>query len=543
MDTFEPFDVNEDMADCGDEAEAARHFWRADMFDRQEFWNVRAPERLQRCGVQRADAECFPRCCVVQDGAHYTSVDAQGNHLLKAFNFPEVGKTGQLNGLQLGGFMLTIESDANGIQRLKNFRDFMTPPEPTTIACKAGKLVLAPGFTKMYGKHEVAWAFTQGPDRVSTVPIHLETDDIQAGAGKKMSSASKRIVLTLPGGEEGEEGEGETVEAYMGRFQNQGIVKFAGCTLFDAGAGEDDIQPLADGQANLLRLLKVPGLKLYLTLSKKIPGNPKGACLNILAQHNEINEGNPMLLFASAPVAGPPPHILQAGVLPGGKCLKDLAELPWLSELRPIMMELVKPLVDFAVYFDTAVAAKKWAKQVSVLRGIPTRMAPLVQHLSKLYKAQAKVQVETLLAFVTTNVSTNEGAWYTSGLAFDSQIKKMKKAKAKGDSESGSESGSESDSDGSDVEELFTREGEKGTPMSTPMSTRSSTRSSRGSSSGGSGGKAKAKAGGKRKASQPESSPHKRTHASHASRASAAAVGSDDEESGLGGDSDDDSDE
>ncbi|MBT3292290.1 MAG: hypothetical protein HN380_33520, partial [Victivallales bacterium] len=197
-----------------------------------------------------------------------------------------------------------------------------------------------------------------------------------------MSSKSKTVVLKLPGGEEGEED--EEVEAYEGRHQGNKVVKMDGTTLFEVGADGSELHQLAGGQENLLKLLKVPGLKLSLGLSKKIPGKPKGASLNIFAQHDEINDGNEILLFASAPVAGPPPHILQGGakgVLPGGKSLKDLMHLQWTHELRPVIEDLVMPLVDFAVYFDTCVAAKKWQKKSS-LRGIPKQMAELVQLLS-----------------------------------------------------------------------------------------------------------------------------------------------------------------
>jgi len=452
---FTAEDWDEEMNDSGDEVETAKHFWRAALFDKREAW---------------------------QNGAFYTAVDSSGNHMLKAFNYPKTGETGQLFGLQMGGFGLTIEPDANGVQKINNFKDFLVGPEPVTIACKAGKIVLHPGCMKMNGKSGVVWAFTQGPDKASAVPIHRETDDLKAGQGKKMSSASKRVVLKLPGGEE----EGETVEAYVGRHQGKEVAKMDGTTLFEVGADGSELQHLAGGQANLLKLLKVPGLKLFLGLSKKIPGKPKGASLNIFAQHDEINDGNEILLFASAPVAGPPPHILAKGVLPGGKSLKDIMDLPWTYELCPVIEQLVKPLVDFAVYFDTCVAAKKWQKNV---RGIPPRMAELVQLLSKLYKSQAKERVERLLSYVATNVGTLEdGEWRSSGLVLDPKVKAAMRGGKGKESDSGEESADESD-----VEELYV--GGKGkagkrTERSEGKSPAKSTRSS-GSSSGGSVKKAK----------------------------------------------------
>ena len=300
-----------------------------------------------------------------------------------------------------------------------------------------------------------------------------------------------------------------------------------GTTLFEVGADASELQQLADGQANLLKLLKVPGLKLFLGLSKKIPGKPKGASLNIFAQHDEINDGNKILLFASAPVAGPPPHILAKGVLPGGKSLKDMMDLPWTYELRQVIEQLVKPLVDFAVYFDTCVAAKQWQKNVT--RGIPSRMAELVKLLSKLYKSQAKEKVERLLSYVTTNVATLEdGEWRSSGLVLDPNVKAaMKGGKAKGKESDSEDSGEESD-DESDVEELYVDKGGKGKAgkrkeRSEGKSPAKSARSS-GSSSGGSA----------KKAAGPPA--HKRQ------RAADMAVGSGDEADELGGASGSDSD-
>ena len=187
-------------------------------------------------------------------------------------------------------------------------------------------------------RHEVTWAFTQGPDKASTVPIHAETDDLNVGGVKKVSSASKQEVLELPGG--------ETITAFKGRHQGKDILKMDGSTLFEVGADGVELLPCTEKQEDLLKLLQVPGLKVFLGLSKKIPGKPKGASLNIFAQHDEINDGNPILLFASAPVAGPPPHILQSGakgVLPGGNNLKNLMELQWIYELRPVLESWSSP--------------------------------------------------------------------------------------------------------------------------------------------------------------------------------------------------------
>jgi hypothetical protein len=427
----------------------------------------------------------------VQNGAFYTAVDSSGKYMLKPFNYPGQGGTGQLNGVQLGGYTLIIDADASGVQKIKNFNNLLVGTEPVTIACNAGKIVLNAGCMKMNGRSDVVWAFTQGPDKMSTVPNHAQTDDLKAGQ-KKMSSASKGIVLKLPVGEEDEEGEeGETVDAYVGRYQGQMIAKMDGSMLFEVGADGSELLPLAGGQANLLKLFNVQGLQLFLRLSKKIPGKPKGASLNIFAKHDEINDGNEILLFASAPVAGSPPHILQGGakgVLPGGKSLKNLMDLPWTYELRPVIEQLVKPLVDFAVYFDRTVAAKKW-HQKNVTRGLSTRVAGLVQLLTKLYKSQAKDKVERLLSYVTTNVTMEDGEWCSSGLMLDSKVKyTMKRGKDKdkeSDEDSDAEdSDEESAGDDSDAEVLYVGTGKS--DLSPAKSTRAS-----GSSSGGSAKKAK----------------------------------------------------
>lgn len=378
------------------------------------------PPAVWRCV---ADAECSPMA--VQEGPYYTAVAKNGTPVLKAFNYTKEGKTGQLFRIQMGGFFLTIEADANGVQSLKNFKDLLVGPEPVSLTCEAGTIALTPGCMKMDGKPGVVWALTQAPTKASKVPIHLQTDDLQAGQGKKMSSASKVSLQELP--------EGGTFEAYLGRHQSKNIMKMDATKLFEEGADGKTLLKMAEGQENLLKLLKVADLQLSLGLSKKIPKEPKGATMNIFAQHDDINDGNKILLFASAPVAGPPPHILQKGVLPGRHCLKDLMDLPWEHELQKVMKELVKPLVDFAVYFDTCVAASKWKKK-NVTRGIPGRLVDLVQCLTKLYKSLAKDKVDELLACVKICVNTGaDGEWGSSGLVLDPKVKALMKGNDESD--------------------------------------------------------------------------------------------------------------
>lgn len=480
----------------------------------------------------------------VQNGAFYTCVDLYGKYVLKPFNYPKQGGTGVLHGLQLGGFALTIEADANGVQTIKNFKDFLVPPEPVTIGCGAGKIVFNPGCMKMRGKPEVVWAFTHGPDRASTVPTHAKTDDLGAGQAKKISSKAKEVVLELPGDREGKEGEDEdeedeegeerkTVSAYAGRHQGLPVVKMDGTTLFEEGADGNE-QMLPGGQKNLLELLKVTGLKLYLALGKMIPLKPKGVGLNIFAQHPKINGGDKILLFASAPVAGAPPHILQGGVLPGGKSLKDLRGLHWMHELREVIEDLVMPLVDFAVHFDTCVATKKWQKNVT--RDIPPEMLGLVELLSTLYRSQAADGVGRLLSYVTTHVTTRDGQWHSSGLVIDEKAKAAvkggkAKARCKESDEDAEDSGEESDED-ADVEELYVAGG--GRAAKSGLGKRP-VRSSPGKSPGKSPRSSGSSSGGSAKKAKPPARKHQ--------RAAEMAVGSGDEADELGGDSGSGSDE
>lgn len=384
----------------------------------------------------------------MQNGARYTAVRGGGLTLeardleLKPFNFPQTGDTGQVFGIQLGGFFLTIEPDGQGVQRIKNFKHLLLGPEATTIDCNAGKIVFAPGCMKM-NKPNAVWALTQGPSKFSTVPMHEKTADLKAGR-KQMSTATREAILTLP-----RVPECEVVHGYYGYHQGNKMVKLDADCLFELGADGKELYKVDFWQENLLKLLKFPGMQLHLTLSKKIPNKPKGVALNIFAQHPDVNMGQAILLFANASVAGPPPHILQNGLLPGGKSLRDVMDLPWITELRKVMEELVKPLVDFACYFDNCVRAKKY--QVNTSKSIPKRMLNLVQHLSKLYNSQDKEEVEILLSYVTTNVANSEGdEWRSSGLVVDTKVKKLviKKGKGKEEDSEEEEEDDEEDEDG-----------------------------------------------------------------------------------------------
>ena len=437
---------------------------------------VRAvPLRAPACGAPAAEWRV-----PVQNGAYYTCVHPDGSLSLKEMNYPKTGDTEHLFGLQLGGFCCTIEADAGGVQWLTNFKDLLVGPEPKSLSCKAGTLVLSGGNMKMYGKPGAAWGLVQGPAVASTVPIHQETDGLKAGQGKKLSPASKEIIMKLPGD--------GTVKGYVGRHQGENIVKMDATSLFEVGSDGNSLEGLSEGQENLLKLLKVPGVKLSLALSKKIPARPKGASLNIFAQHPDINDGEVIMLFASAPVAGPPPHILQKGMIPGGHSLKELMELPWLHELREVIDQVVKPLVDFAVHFDTCVAASIWKKDVTT--GIPRSIVDLVQTLARLYKSHDKERVERLLSFVTSSVAEKVGGeWRSSGLLIDSKASTFMKGKTRKAEESDEDEsdGDESDEDGKKKAKKAKKAKGKSSFDKRPHA--SPAKSSSGSSSGSSGAK------------------------------------------------------
>jgi hypothetical protein len=362
---------------------------------------------------------------------------------LKKMNYPKKGETGTIFGAQAGGVAFTIEADADGCHVIGNFKNLLVGTEPISKSCKAGTLVFSPGNMKMYCMPGVLWGLVLGPAVESTVPKFQQFQ--KTGPGKKLSNSSREVILELPGE--------QTVTAYRGRHKGLNITKLALCTsLFEEGAN-GQLEPLAEGLENLLKLLNVPGLELTLSLVKKIPAKSKILSLNMFAQHPEINDGNKIMLWASAPVAGMPLHILQKGVLPGNQCLKDLMKLPWPHELREKIEQLMKPLVDFAVHMETSVMAKKWKKDVT--RDIPQSMVGLTQALARLYKSQSQEKVEHLLSCVKTGVAAGadgEGPAYGLVLELDSRALALVKGKTP------KETDEESESEDEDVE-LFGEDG------------------------------------------------------------------------------------
>jgi hypothetical protein len=190
----------------------------------------------------------------------------------------------------------------------------------------------------------------------------------------------------------------------------------AGGDLWEDGANDGSLEYLREGQENLLKILRVPGLEVFLEYGKKnIPQNPSNVHLNLFVQHPVINDGNKIMLFTT--MARPPPTILQSGVLPGKKCLKDLADMPLMTELRDVLMALVKPLVDFAVSLDTLALTKKWKKDPT--DDIPTHYRALVKEMAKMHKEQNRTRLAVLLSWVKTRVSVVDGEWMSSDLLIE----------------------------------------------------------------------------------------------------------------------------
>lgn len=467
-----------------------------------------------------------------QSGPFYTSVTDQGEYGLKAFNFPPKGMTKQLFGIQLGGFMVTITAVDGGVQKLTDLCPFLLGQDPVLIECNAGKLSMVPGCMKMYGMPGVVWGLTGGPNQASAVPMHQKTNDLKASQ-KTVPTSSKEVSFSIPS----PEGIQKLVHGYRGNHQGQSnTLKLDVTKLFDLRA-DGKLEWVLDGQKELLDLLKVNGLKLYLSPSRKIAAKPKGVNLNLWAQHDDVNDGYGMLLFApEADASGMPPHILQTGqrtVFPGGNSLKDLMNLPWMHELKGVMEKLVQPLVSFAVHLDTYVGAKAYQRDVT--RGIPADMVNIIQKLAKLYKSQAKDKVERMLSYVTTSVICRDNVWCSSGLMFDPRIAAKPKPKSK---PKDSDMDSDEDSDEAESDEEMFADDPKAHPNSRATSPlgkrkeRSPTPSpTKGASSA--------------KSTPSKSTPSKSTRSSNESKKAKkpkdsrhAGVGSDEDEPGSGSDED-----
>ena len=361
---------------------------------------------------RRRESRCLcvaPSRCV-QSGAYYPSVGSGLNLKTRKINYPDPGKVDTIMGVQCGGMCFTIEEDAEGVQHLSNFKALLVESEPEAFTCGAGTLTFAPGMCKMYGNAGVMWGTMSGPGIASTVPKVKKSDVVKVSQGKKLPEQSKEMEVKLPE-------EGEKCTGFMGRYLGANTFKTGiGTTMMEMGADGESLERVFEGQANLLKLLRVPDLEVFLEYGKaKVPQKPSNVFLNLFAQHPEINGGKKIMLFTTAPMAGPPPHILQPGVLPGNNCLKDLADLPWTHELREVLMALVKPLVDFAVALDTVALASKWKKDIT--NGIPKGLyLSLVKAMAKVHKQQDRDRLAYLMSCVKTRVSVVDGEWNSSGL-------------------------------------------------------------------------------------------------------------------------------
>ena len=424
----------------GADNEVTNSKWFKQAFFLPTLWEVRSFAR----GGEARSAPTKPvgvcSCVRVQPGAYYPGVTPDMNLKMCKFNYPDKGKTEFLAGVQCGGMCFTIQKDAEGIPRVSNFKGLLVDSRPQSFTCSAGTLTFLPGISKMYGKHGVVWGVMTGPGTESTVPKVENSEAVKVRKGKKLPDSSKVVELELP--------QDEKINVYWGRHQGANMLKTAiGSTMFELGADGESLERVEEGQADLLKLLKVPGLEVSLDYSKStIPQKPKNVYFNLFVYHPEINGGKKIMLFTTAPMSGPPPHILQPGVLPGGKCLKDLADLPWTHELREVLISLVKPLVDFALALETVALASKWKKDI-------TPGTPLVQLMARVHKQQDHERLSELLSCVKTRGGMVGGEWNSSGLLIEltKKAKKMIKPQDPSVVAEAEDSGAEGSED-SDVE-------------------------------------------------------------------------------------------
>lgn len=406
----------------------------------------------------------------MQLGAYLSRVDNKELQTNK-MNYPAPGVTEPVFGLQLGGVCFTIEEDEEGVQHLSNVKVLMVlGKDAESFPCDAGTIHIMPGCCKMFGLPAAVWGMMSGPATTS-VKNHTNPDVMQM-AKKKLPSTSKEMEVTLPNG--------STVTGFVGRHLTKHIFKTGtGISLLRLMADGKSLECLVDGQKNLFKLLTVAGLEVSLDFGKtSIPEKPESVFLNMFVQHKDINDGNRIMLFTIPPIAQRPPHILQPGVFPGNKSLKDMMDLPWTFELRGVLEKLVKPLVDFAVDLETASISSKWKKD-------PRDLSPLILAMGKMHKAGDKERLMYALSRVKTRVNVVDGAWGTNGLLVDMSDRLKQMINARDPSVVELDDSEDEDDEDEEMEELNVGS-EKGgkRPLAKGSPAKSSTRSSSGSSAG-----------------------------------------------------------
>ena len=369
-----------------------------------------------------------------------------GKVVTKMMKYPGVGGACEVNGLQLGGIGFGVEKDGWGKQQVTNVKHFLVPEEPVQVSCALGTLAIYSG--KHNDGNGGVWCFGLGPSSAVQEEVggqeeeEEEEEERKQGVGGKASKvASKVEEVVVPSGDK--------VVAYPTTYGSMGKVVKVG-PLEEMFEGDEAKE---DGQKNLLKLLSVDGLELFLVLGgNEVPKKPSTLQLNIFAKHSGINDGEEMLLFPmgdGSAKRGRHMGITRSGGLPGGKDWKEVAELAWSSELKDVIVKLVKPLVEFGL----SLSAPSLNRKVEVGG---CELPNVVKTFSRLFKEKEHSKAQEVLGCVFTRANWQDGMLLSGGLLFEATegVKKMmvgsseKKRKAEdAGSESESDSGADSESD------------------------------------------------------------------------------------------------
>jgi hypothetical protein len=166
--------------------------------------------------------------------------------------------------------------------------------------------------------------------------------------------------------------------------------------------------------AQELRLLEVPGMKIYLKLKSakccrfySMGGGKLN--LSLLAIHPDVNGGAPIHIFSSAPRVGTSLGLLSSNLFGHGFGVDKMDEILWGTQSR-LIETMVKPIVNLALDLSSLIGASKFQYNTifEAMRQTETVKSD-VECLYKLYNMNKVKEFNDLLAGIYCFMVADEG--------------------------------------------------------------------------------------------------------------------------------------
>lgn len=261
---------------------------------------------------------------------------------LKHFDFPDHGNVGVIQGLTLGGHVMSFADNVSGEMILVDYIP-VQQNEHVVLNGKAGQVIVNGGHDKMYGKYGVVMATVMGNEK-PVVPTNEGAQTAFAKeANKTKPKMSKEFLVSLPNG--------EVITGFTGQNCGGQVVKICPMkTMFGKGAN-GDVVLLREGHEILKKVLTSDGMELHLRLrdDKCKPysnfAEPKANYLKVILVA-QVNNGDELVLLSDLQQTSRMPSLLDPGLFCGLDA-SQIDELPW-GENAKLKNEMIKPLIEFA---------------------------------------------------------------------------------------------------------------------------------------------------------------------------------------------------